>query len=50
MHKEEKMGVLKQMEKKASLLVTEPTSWINSMVVTEKPGKLCICIDASNLS
>ena len=31
--------------------VTEPTEWVNSMVVVEKPssGKLRICLDPVNL-
>ena len=32
--------------------VTEPTDWVNSLVITEKPktGKLCVCLDPQALN
>ncbi|CAC5396265.1 unnamed protein product [Mytilus coruscus] len=46
-------GTLKEMEDKEVIRkVDEPTDWVNSLVVVEKPktGKLRICLDPRNLN
>ena len=42
---------LKEMEKEGHLAkVTQPTDWVNSMVVAQKGEKIRICIDPSDLN
>jgi ribosomal protein L25 (general stress protein Ctc) len=42
---------LKEMEKEEHLAkVTQPTDWVNSMVVAQKGEKISICIDPSDLN
>ena len=44
---------LKRMEDNDIIVkVTEPTDWVNSLVVTEKPktGKICVCLDPQALN
>ena len=41
---------LKKMEKEGHLAkVTQPTDWINSMVVSSRGGKIRICLDPGDL-
>ena len=45
--------VLKRMEDSDIIAkVTEPTDWVNSLVIAEKPktGKLCVCLDPQALN
>lgn len=51
--REKLKGTLKEMEDKEIIRkVDEPTDWVNSLVVVEKPktGKLRICLDPRNLN
>ncbi|VDI02664.1 Hypothetical predicted protein, partial [Mytilus galloprovincialis] len=51
--REKLKGTLKEMEDKEVIRkVDEPTDWVNSLVVVEKPktGKLRICLDPRNLN
>ncbi|CAC5423835.1 unnamed protein product [Mytilus coruscus] len=51
--REKLKGTLKEMEDKEVIRkVDEPTDWVNSLVVVEKPktGKLRICLDSRNLN
>ncbi|CAC5362482.1 unnamed protein product [Mytilus coruscus] len=51
--REKLKGTLKEMEDKEVIRkVDEPTDWVNSLVVVEKPktGKLRICLDTRNLN
>ncbi|CAC5379137.1 unnamed protein product [Mytilus coruscus] len=51
--REKLKGTLKEMEDKEVIQkVDEPTDWVNSLVVVEKPktGKLRICLDPRNLN
>ena len=42
---------LDRMEKLAVISkVDEPTDWVSSMVLVEKPGKIRICLDPCNLN
>ena len=42
---------LKEMEKDGHIIkVTEPTDWVNSMVVVVKPDKIRICLDPRDLN
>ena len=50
LHKEEK-SKLEELEKKNILVKeTEPTDWINSMVVVAKPRRIRICLDPKHLN
>ena len=40
----------KLVDKQVIAPVTEPTDWINSMIVVKKPNKLRICLDPKDLN